>query len=52
MQSPVSYTKIPDRDQNMLKNPNIFQYMKLAGYSTAYIEGQKDVVRPINFMCV
>lgn len=51
LMSGANSSKIPDKlGITMLKQPNIFQYMKKAGYKTAYISGQSKNELLQNFM--
>jgi len=40
LMSGIQLNQLPDNEYTALKNPNIFQYAKKAGYKTHYISGQ------------
>ena len=41
LMSGIQLNEFPDKENNSLKKPSIFQYAKNAGYTTHYISGQK-----------
>jgi len=50
LMSGIQPTQLPDTANNILKQPNIFQYAKKAGYTTHYISGQSINDRLQNYM--
>ncbi|MBW2723897.1 MAG: sulfatase-like hydrolase/transferase [Deltaproteobacteria bacterium] len=50
MQSGLRIDEIPDRELRALKNPNLFSYMKAAGYTTHLIDAQIYSDKPTNLM--
>ena len=50
LMSGASLSELPDKAQKVLKQPNIFQYAKRAGYTTHYISEQSKGKRLQNLM--
>ena len=50
LQSGLRMDQLPDKKLKYGTNPNIFQYSKQAGYSTYFIDGQKQTDLPTNAM--
>jgi hypothetical protein len=50
LQSGLRPSELPDTDMRSMKNPNVFAYMKAAGFATYLIDAQHGMGRPPNFM--
>lgn len=50
LQTGLKIEQVPDYSQQALHQSNIFQYAKVAGYKTVFIEGQNGSDMPVNFM--
>ncbi len=50
LQSGLQLQEIPDKNHLSLKQPNIFQFAKNAGYNTVYIDGQRAQGKTQNYM--
>jgi glucan phosphoethanolaminetransferase (alkaline phosphatase superfamily) len=50
LQSGLRPDQLPDVDMRSMKNPNVFAYMREAGFYTVYINAQNLSPRPPNFM--
>lgn len=50
LQSGLRADQIPDAPQSALREPNIFQYARKAGYRTLYIDGQASPRMFVNYM--
>lgn len=50
LQSGLRADQCPDREQEALKVPSIFQYAQAAGYRTCFLDGQSSPGKHSNFM--